>query len=165
MVVTVAQLYKYPKSHWILHFKWVNYVEYELHLNKPVNNYWSWPTNELWPGTLKNTLLRIKRIPVEGHALTPSCENTRIKTSCWTIIDRKTLELTKKDTPHPKTKEKPQWEGRKGAITVISNPITGGWLTHRLVNTYTTEVHPLKWRFSAPRQVSEPGGPNRRRNP
>ena len=45
---------------------------------------------------------------VEGRALTPSCENTRITTSCWTIIDRKTLELTKKDTPHPKTKEKPQ---------------------------------------------------------
>ena len=45
---------------------------------------------------------------VEGRALTPSCENTRITTRCWTIIDRKTLELTKKDTPHPKTKEKPQ---------------------------------------------------------
>ena len=45
---------------------------------------------------------------VEGRALTPSCENTRITTSCWTVIDRKTLELTKKDTPHPKTKEKPQ---------------------------------------------------------
>ena len=45
---------------------------------------------------------------VEGRALTPSCENTRITISCWTIINRKTLELTKKDTPHPKTKEKPQ---------------------------------------------------------
>ena len=44
---------------------------------------------------------------VEGRALTPSPENTRITNSCWTIIDRKTLELTKKDTPHPKTKEKP----------------------------------------------------------
>ena len=32
---------------------------------------------------------------VEGHALTPSCENTRITTSYWTIINRKTLELTK----------------------------------------------------------------------
>ena len=41
---------------------------------------------------------------VEGRALTPSCENTRIKTSCWTIIDRKTLELPKKDTPLRKTK-------------------------------------------------------------
>ena len=45
---------------------------------------------------------------VERRALTLSCENTRIIASSWTIIDRKTLELTKKDTPHPKTKEKPQ---------------------------------------------------------
>ena len=45
---------------------------------------------------------------VERSALTPSCKNTRITTSCWTIIDRKTLELTKKDTPYPKTKEKPK---------------------------------------------------------
>ena len=96
---------------------------------------------------------------VEGCALTPSCENTRITTSCWTIIDRKTLELTKKDTPHRKTKEKPQWDGRRGTIRVKSNPITGGWVTHRLVNTYTTEVCPLEWRFWAPRQASQPGGP------
>ena len=94
---------------------------------------------------------------VEGHALTPSCENSRITTSCWTLIDRKTLERTKKDTPHPKTKEKPQWDGRRGAITAKSNPITAGWVTHRLENTYTTEVHPLEWRFWAPSQVSNLG--------
>ena len=51
---------------------------------------------------------RIKDGVVEGRALTPSCKNNRITTSSWTIIDRKTLELTTKDTPHPKTKEKPQ---------------------------------------------------------
>ena len=45
---------------------------------------------------------------VEGRALTPSCKSTKITTNCRTIIDRKTLELTKKDNPHPKTKEKPQ---------------------------------------------------------
>ena len=76
---------------------------------------------------------------VEGRALTPSCESTRITTNCWKIIDRKTLELTKKDTPHPKTKEKPQWDSRRGAITIKSNPITAGWVTHKLENTYTTE--------------------------
>ena len=48
---------------------------------------------------------------VEGRALTPSCENTRITASCWTIIDTKTLELTKKDTGthqkrHPSSKDK-----------------------------------------------------------
>ena len=96
---------------------------------------------------------------VEGHALTPSCESTRITTNCWTIIDRKTLELTKKDTPHPKTKEKPQWDDRRGAITIKSNLITAGWVTHKLENSYTTEVHPLEWRFWAPRQASQPGGP------
>ena len=36
---------------------------------------------------------------VEGRALTPSCESSRITTGCWTIINSKTLELTKKDTP------------------------------------------------------------------
>ena len=45
---------------------------------------------------------------VEGRALTPSCESTRITSGCWTIIDRKTLELTKEDTPRPRTEEKPQ---------------------------------------------------------
>ena len=94
---------------------------------------------------------------VEGRALTPSCENTRITTSCWTIIDRKTLELTKKDIPHPKTKEKPQWDGKGGEITVKSNPITAGWVTHRLENTYTTEVHPLEWRIWAPRRLPNLG--------
>ena len=94
---------------------------------------------------------------VEGCALTPSCENTRITTSCWTIINRKTLELIKKDTPQPKTKEKPQWDSTRGAITAKSNPITAGWVTHRLENTYTTEVHPLEWRFWAPRQVPNLG--------
>ena len=96
---------------------------------------------------------------VEGCALTPSCKNTRITTGCWTIIDRKTLELTKKDTPHPKTKEKPQWDNRRGAIRVKSNPITAGWVTHRLENTYTTEVYPMEWRSWAPCQASQPGGP------
>ena len=96
---------------------------------------------------------------VEGHALTPSCESTRIATGCWTIIDRKTLDFTKEGTPRPRTEEKPQWDGRRGAIRVKSNPITAGWVTHRLANTYATEVHPLEWRLWAPRQASQPGGP------
>ena len=45
---------------------------------------------------------------VEGRALTPSWESTRITTGCWTIIDRKTLDFTKEDTPRPRTEEKPQ---------------------------------------------------------
>ena len=31
-----ACLYKYTKSHWIVHFKWVNYVFCELYLTKAV---------------------------------------------------------------------------------------------------------------------------------
>ena len=94
----------------------------------------------------------------EGRALIPTGESTSITTNCWTVIDRKTLELTKKDTPHAKTKEEPQWDGRRGAITIKSNPITAGWVTHKLENTHTTEVHPREWRFWAPRQASQPGG-------
>ena len=112
-----------------------------------------------WPDPqLKRYVLRFTRDGrVEGCALTPSCESTGITTNCWTIIDRKTLELTKKDTPHPKTKEKPQWDGRRGAITIKSNPTTAGWVTHKLENAYTTEVHPKEWRFWASRQASQPG--------
>ena len=94
---------------------------------------------------------------VEEHALTPSCKSTGITINCWTIIDRNTLKLTKKDTPHPKTKEKPQWDGRRSTITIKSNPITAGWVTHKLENTYTTEVHPLEWMFWASRQASNLG--------
>ena len=113
----------------------------------------TWPTSRRWRESLNQDG------KVEGRALTPSCENTWITANCWTIVDRKTLELTKKDTPHPKTKEKAQWDGRRGAITIKSDPITAGWVTNKLENTYTTEVHPLEWRFWAPRQASERGGP------
>ena len=95
---------------------------------------------------------------VDRQALTPSWESTGFTTNCWTIINRKTLELTKKDTSHPETKEKLQWDGRRGVITIKSHPITTEWVTHKLENAYTTEVHPLEWRFWAPCQASQPGG-------
>ena len=34
-------------------------------------------------------------------------------------------------------------------------------MTHKLENNYTTEVRPLEWRFSAPHQASQAGGPAR----
>ena len=81
---------------------------------------------------IKRQLLRLVQDGgVEGRVLTPSCESTGITTNCWTVIDKKTLELTKKDTPHPKTKGKPQWDSRRGAITIKSNHITVGWMTHK----------------------------------
>ena len=116
------------------------------------------PLNSLKSFLIKNFPRLVQDVRVEGHALTPSCESTWITTNCWTIIDRKTLELTKKDTSHLKTKEKPQWDSRRGTITIKSNPITAGWVTHTLENTYTTEVHSLEWRFWATCQASQPGG-------
>ena len=90
-------------------------------------------------GRRNNGLWLVQDGGVEGCALMLSCESTRITTNCWTVIDRKTLELTRKDTPHPKTKEKLQWDGRRGTITIKSNPITTGWVTHKLEN-----IIPLK---------------------
>ena len=92
---------------------------------------------------------------IKGHTLTPSCESTGITTNCWTIIDRRTLELTKKDVAHPRTGEKLQWHG--GSDTIKSNPKAAGLVTYKLENTYTTEVHPLEWKFWAPRQASHLG--------
>ena len=102
---------------------------------------------------------------VEGCALTPSCQSTRITTNCWTVINGKTLELTRKDTPHPKTREKPQWDGRRGTITIKSNPITAGWVTHRLEKTYTTKS--TQWSEGSEPHVRLPslGSGNGRRNP
>ena len=113
-----------------------------------------------WPS--KNTIQWRRLVQdgrVEGHVLTPSCESTGITTNCWTIIDRKTLEHTIKYTPHPKTEEKLQWDSKRGAITIQSTPIITKWVTHKLEKNYTTEVHPLEWRFWAPHQASQPGGP------
>ena len=101
---------------------------------------------------------------VEGHVLPPSYENTRITTNGWTTIKnknknkKKPLEPTKKDTLHPKTKEKPQWSGRRGTIMIKSNHIPARWVTHRLENNYTTEILPLEWTFWASCQASQPGG-------
>ena len=47
---------------------------------------------------------------------------------------------TKKDTPCPKTKKKPQQDGRRGAVKIKSNPIPAGWVTHKLENNNTKEV-------------------------
>ena len=54
---------------------------------------------------------------------------------CWNL-------KKKKDTLHPKTKKKPQRDGRRGAIMIKSNPIPAGWVTHKLENNYITEVLP-----------------------
>jgi len=40
----------------------------------------------------------------------------------------------KNDSPHPKTKKKLQWNGRRGTIMIKSNPIPTGWVIHQLEN-------------------------------
>ena len=92
---------------------------------------------------------------VEGCALISSWENTKITNSCWITIDRRTLEPTNKDTL-PKTKKKPQ-DGRRGIITIKSNPIPAGWVTHKLENNNTKDALPLLWRFWTLCQAPQPG--------
>ena len=51
---------------------------------------------------------------VEGYVLISSCKSTKVANSCWIIIDRRTLEHTKKnDTWCPKTKKKLQQDRRE----------------------------------------------------
>ena len=52
------------------------------------------------------------------------------------------LEPTKNVTLHPK--KKPQQDGRRGTITIKSNPVLVVPVTHKLENKYTTEVLPQK---------------------
>ena len=63
----------------------------------------------------------------------------------------------KKDTLSLKTKKKPQWDGKRGAIMIKSNPIPAWWVTHRLENNNTKEILPLLWRFWTPCKASQPG--------
>ena len=53
------------------------------------------------------------------------------------------MEPTKKDIPQPKTKEKPQQDGRRGTIMIKSNLIPTSWETHKLENNITKKVLPL----------------------
>ena len=56
----------------------------------------------------------------------------------------------KKDTPRPRTKEKPQREGQRGAIALKSHPVPSRWATLILENNDTKDVLALLGRFSAP---------------
>ena len=75
------------------------------------------------------------------------------KGGCWN--------LPKKDSPHPKMKKKPKWDGRRGTIMIKSNPIPAECMTHKLENNNTREVLWLLWRFGTPCQISQPGAPTK----
>ena len=68
---------------------------------------------------------------LEGRRLISSCMNSKIAlehknfkitTRCWTTIDRKMLDPTKKDTPRPRAKEKPQQDLSRGEIAFRIKP-------------------------------------------
>ena len=50
------------------------------------------------------------------------CKNSKITSCCLTTIDRRMLDPTKKNTPHPRAKEKPKQDGRRGKITFRIKP-------------------------------------------
>ena len=50
------------------------------------------------------------------------------------------LEPTKKYIPCPETKENLQEDGRRGTITMKSNPLPAKWVTYRLENNNTKEI-------------------------
>ena len=60
------------------------------------------------------------------YELTSFHENTKITTNCLTTIDKKKAEIYQKDTLHPRTKKKPQHDGRRGAVTIKLNLIPAG---------------------------------------
>ena len=50
-------------------------------------------------------------------------------------LTRRHWNPSKKDKPRPKTKNKPQRDGRKGTIMIKTNPIPTGCMTHKLENS------------------------------
>ena len=65
-----------------------------------------------------------------------------MRRGCWNIPKKK-----KNNTPHPKTKKKTKQDSRRSIVTMKSNLIPIGWVTHKLENSKTKEVLPLLWRF------------------
>ena len=98
----------------------------------------------------------------EGRAFLFSGQSTKTAISCWTTSTEGRWNPPKKDNPRPKTKKQPQWDGRRGTITINLNPIpTYGWVTHRLENRNTKDVLTLLWRFWTPCQFSQPEDPTK----
>ena len=90
----------------------------------------NWQTEELtnWRSFHLSNVYSNGRI--EGHVLIFSCENSKIVTNHWTIIDRIImLDPTKKDTTHPGAKEKPQQVRRSDKIAFrIKHNTHQNWL-------------------------------------
>ena len=77
---------------------------------------------------------------VEGHVLI-FCENSEITTRRWITINRRMLDPTKKHTPHPRAKEKPQQDRRRGKIVFRTNPIPARHAQRAQTNLVCTRPH------------------------
>ena len=65
---------------------------------------------------------------------------SKIATSFWTDIHKRTLELTKKIYSMSKDKKKPEQNDRRGAIKIKSNTKLAGLVTHRKESNNTKET-------------------------
>ena len=99
---------------------------------------------------------------IEGCVLISSFQRPKLQLAIEQPSRRGCGNPPNKDTPSRKTKKELQWVGRRGAITIISNPRNARWVTHRWENNNTKEVLALLWRFWTPCQVSQPGDPTKR---
>ena len=112
--------------------------------------------NMLWKKYIETrNKVSVQNGGVEVCVLISSCESTKLATNCWTTVDRRTLERTKKRYPVSKDEEATarQWEQHINE----TNPTPTGWMTHGLGNSNTKEAFPLLWRFWTPRQAAQPG--------
>ena len=78
----------------------------------------------------------------DGHVLISSSKSFKITTNCWITIHRRMQDFTKKKekNPHPKTKKKPQPNGRRTIMIKIKAHTLGGW--------------PTKWKTIMPNKFS-----------
>ena len=90
------------------------------------------------------------------HFLLQECQNHNSLSSHWQE-DAGTHQRER--YPCPRSKEKLQWDGGRGAIIIKSNPIPASWTNHKLENNNTKEVLPLLWRFWPLHQAFQPGNP------
>ena len=64
IMVMAIQIYEYAKTHWIIHFKWINFIVCELYLNKAVTK------KNLW-GCLAGSVGRACDSWSQGHESEP----------------------------------------------------------------------------------------------
>ena len=78
------------------------------------------PQQKIWVAAW---LILLQDSGVEGCVLIVSRQNSKIRTHCWTAIDRRMLNPPKQDTPRPKAKKKPQKTVGGAKLSLESNPI------------------------------------------